>query len=600
MISDVPQYVLRKNHQATYPCRMLFLDTETKKLIEKDREKHRMDIAWSCYWRRREEGKSDTRSWKFWDKTYPFCRYIEGLTHDKTALWVFGHNAFFDLQVSDFFYYFTKWGWVLDFVFEKGFTYILVIHKGKRSIKIVSTTNYFDTSVKDLGSLVNLNKLDVDLDDTSRTQLSEYCKRDVEIIIKAMETYFDFILKNDLGRFGFTRAAQSFIAYRHRFMNSKICIHTSEPVQELERKAYMGGRVECFALGKQVGGPFLSLDVNSMFPYIMKNIPLPTRLVDYRKNPPHDLVLEGLPRYCVIAHVSLDTDTPLYAVRRGFKVIFPVGRFKAYLCSPLLQEAFNRGHLIKIHELAAYEYGSLFSDYVDFFYDLKVRYKKEGNLILERMAKIFLNSLYGKFAQWQALEEKTEDLTCNGYYRLETLNLITGDKIIEYKLFNTIVRQWGKKAGRNSLIAISAHITEWARYLIWSLIESTGPEKVLYCDTDSIKIRKKDLPAVYYPLDPYRLGALKVDSESEELTLYGAKSYATEKERRIKGVPRSAEEVDDYTFKYPFFPRQATHMREQIMRYHIVEQMTKECRPQYDKGEILPDGRTRPYAVNEF
>lgn len=600
IVEETPQRLLHKNHRVNFPRRMLFFDTETKKQIVGDTEKHRMDIAWSCYWRRRGGGDKDTETWKFWEGTYPLAKYIEGLTHQKESLWVFAHNAFFDLQVSDFFYYFTKWGWVLDFVFDKGLTYILVIHKEKQSIKVVSTTNYFDTSLKEVGKLVNLEKLEVDFEKISREDLSTYCRRDVEIMMRALKLYFEFIRVNDLGKFGLTRASQAFNAYRHRFMNTKIYIHTNEKAVELERSAYMGGRVECFRFGEQKGGPFLSLDVNSMFPYIMKNVPLPVRLIDYRVGPPLHIIEAGLRKFCMVAHVSLDTNIPLYAVRRNFKVIFPTGRFKAYVCTPLLTEAMKRGHLIKIHCLSAYEVGTLFSEYVDFFYMLKQRYKKEGNAILEKTAKIFLNSLYGKFAQWSSLEERIEDKTCDGYYRLETLDLVTGETEIEYKLFNTIVRQWGKEPAKNSLIAISAHITEWARLILWNIIEGIGKNRVLYCDTDSIKIRKEFLPFVSYPIDPDKLGSLKVEGEFKDFTIWGAKNYITEKERRIKGIPRSAEEIDEFTFKYPSFPKQATHMRHRIMRHHIVEQMIKEAKPRYDKGDVLPDGTTRPYVLNEI
>ncbi|NVM22323.1 MAG: hypothetical protein HWN68_11155 [Desulfobacterales bacterium] len=579
---------------------MIYLDTETKKITECGIEKHRMNVAWTCYVERRGGDRSDTEIWKFWEGTYPFCEYLDSLAKQKTALWVFGHNVFFDFQASDFFYYFTKWGWLLDFVFEKGKIYILVIHKDRRTIRCVSTTNYFDTSLKELGKVVGLEKLDVDFETSSREELITYCRRDVEIIKLAMERYYEFIKIYDLGRFSLTRASQAFNAYRHRFMDTKIYIHTNERAVELERKAYMGGRVECFRFGEQGGGPFVSLDINSMFPYIMKNVPLPVRLVDYRKNPPLDIVTDGLKKYLMIAHVSLDTGTPLYAVYRSGKVVFPTGRFKAYVCTPLLTEAMSGGHLVDIHELSAYEPGSLFGSYVDFFYALKTRYKQEANPIYERMAKIFLNSLYGKFAQWKPKVEEKEDLTCDGYWRVESIDLVTGDNEIEYKLFNKIIRLSGREVGKNSLVAIAAHITEWARFILWSIIEEIGIDKVLYCDTDSIKMPNRYIPFVKYPIDPYRLGALRVESEFEYFNICGAKSYITEHERRLKGVPLKAEEVDEWVFQYSHFPRQATHMRDRILRYHKVEKMLKVSRPGYDKGELMLDGSVRPYAFSEF
>ena len=579
---------------------MVFLDTETKKEVDGVREKHRMDIAWTCYVRKRPDIKNNTESWELWDHTFPLCSYLNILAHPKRPLYIFGHNLFFDLQVSDFFYYFTKWGWVLDFVYESGMTFILCIRKEKCSIKAVSTTNFFDTSLKELGKMVNLEKMEVDLDSSSPSEIKNYCHRDVEIIKLAMEMYFDFIQKHELGHFSMTRASQAFSAYRHRFMDHKIYIHEQPEVIELERQAYIGGRCECFELGEIKNGPFLSLDVNSMFPYIMKIVPLPVRLIDYRRDFPLELLQENLKRCCAVAEVSLDTDIPLYAVHLNKKTIFPVGRFRAFLCSALLEEALRRGHLKAIHQIAFYEQGELFTEYVDYFYHLRWLYKNEGNKIFEAIVKLFLNSLYGKFAQWQTKTLEVEDITNDGYYRLETLNSTTGEWEIEYKLFNKVVVEIGKKPAKNTMIAISAHITEWARYILWSIIEGIGVDRVLYCDTDSVKIRKSDILDVLYPIDPLRLGALKVEEETSRLTILGAKSYVTDQGRKLKGVPLGAETIDENCFEYSSFPKMATHMRERIMRYHIVEKITKEIRVEYDKGVVLPSGRVQPFRLTEF
>lgn len=579
---------------------MIFLDTETKKLTEGVREKLRMAIAWTCYVKRRGGKREPASSWEFWEGTFPLCRYIDEKSRENQVLWLFGHNVFFDLQVSDFFFYFTKWGWILDFVYNEGLTYILAIHKGKRKIKALSTTNYFATSLKEVGKMVGLEKFDVDFELDSPEELKDYCHRDVEIIKRVMEQYFEFIVENDLGRFSMTKASQAFNAYRHRFMKKRIYVHDSPEVIELERSSYIGGRVECFEIGEIRGGPFLTLDVNSMFPYIMKNTSLPVRLIDYQKDVPLDLLIPYLKKFACIAEVDLETDQPLYAVRSSDKVVFPVGRFRAFLCSPLLQEASRCSHLRAIHRIAIYEQAYIFSEYVDYFYSLRSRYKKEGNMIYESFTKFLLNTLYGKFAQWTPLTREVEEVTFDGYWRIDSYDLVSGEKGVEYKLFNKIVTQFGRKPAPNTLIAISSHITEWARYILWSIMEGIGFDRVLYCDTDSVKIRKSDLERLKYPIDAHSLGSLKVESETEKLQILGPKSYVTEKGRTLKGIPHSAVEVSPHLFEYSFFPKQDTHMREKVMRYHIVEKMLKEIKSEYDKGTVDSEGRVHPFVWQEF
>lgn len=559
-----------------------------------------MKIAWSCYAQRRKDGFLTEGKWQFWDNTFQFCSYLQNLTTHRRLTYLFGHNVFFDLQVSDFFYYFTKWGWVLDFVYDQGLTFILSIHRGDKKIKAISTTNYFDTSLKELGKIVGLEKIEVDFDISTPEELKAYCRRDVEIVKQVVEKYFDFVKAHDLGKFSLTKASQAFAAYRHRFMDKKINIHEVPEVIALERDAYIGGRIECFQLGEIEGGPFLSLDVNSMFPYVMKEAPLPTRLIDYRKDIDLEFLIPFLKKFCCIARVDLETDVPLYPLRSEKKIIFPIGKFRTVLCSCLLGEALHRGHLKRVTELAAYEEDSIFTEYVNYFYALRWKYREEGNLVFELLVKYLLNSLYGKFAQWIRESREVEDITCEGYYRNEILNLTTGLFDIEYKLFNKIIYEYGEKPAKNTLIAIPAHITEWARHIIWSIIEGIGPEKVIYCDTDSIKIRKSDLQYLKYPLDPKKLGSLKIEEETDHLTVLGPKMYLTDHGQKIKGIPQAAKKIGEKSFEFLSFGGLNASMRSKTMRWVTAEKVTKELRQEYDKGIVLPDGRTQPFVLQEF
>lgn len=599
-MQDFPCKLIRKNHQKTLPSRVLYFDTETRTQREGIITKHRMDIAWSCFTRYNKNGDEIVSKWTFHNSPYLFCEYITELTQHKKTLYIMTHNAFFDLQVSDFFYYFTKWGWILDFYYEQGLTYILCIRKEDKTIKVVSTTNFFDTSVKALGKMLNLPKLDVTFGDVTPEDLSKYCKRDVEIIKKAMEFYYAFLREHDLGKFCMTKASQAMHAFRHRFMYSKIYIHENQEIKDFERLAYFGGRTECFFIGEPEGGPFVSLDVNSMYPYCMKNYFVPTKLVNYRENVPLDLAEDILKTFCVVAEVDINTDVPIYCTRDHGKLIFPIGRFKAHLCTEGLKIALQRGHALQIRRLAVYQRAKIFDDYIDYFYYLKSEYKKQGDKIMERMSKLFLNSLYGKFAQKIAIEDQQEDVTFDGYFRRETLDLVTGKTEIEYKLMNKRVVLWGEEDGKNSFTAISAHITETARLVLWKIVEDIGYDNVLYCDTDSVKIRQSALHNLTYPLDKLKLGALDVEEKFEYFNIKGPKSYETEHIRKLKGVPSKAEQINDNTFKYPSFLGQKSHMQKQITRFFIMRDTVKTVGSTYDKGVVLPNGKVEPIELNEF
>jgi hypothetical protein len=590
-------YLIRRNHLKSLPSRFLVFDTETKTRRDGIFEYHRFRLGWSCLLTRKHKSTAYKEDWKFWLDPRALCDYIVTLTYSKRPLMVFAHNIFFDLQASDFFYNLSLWQWEYDFLYEKESTYILAIHKGDRRIKFISTTNYFQESLEQLAPLVGLRKGEPDFKTARLSELSEYCRNDVEILKRLLLKYLAFVRENDLGRFALTKSSQAMNAFRHRFMRVKIFRHEDDEIVNLERDAYFGGRVECRFLGEVKGGPFVSLDINSMYPFIMKNFTSPVKLVDYRWRPTKSRLENFLDEFAVVARVRLNTDQPLYAYRKNFKVYFPIGEFETCLCTNALKAAILRGHLVEVIEVAFYQKAFLFSDYVDFFYNLRLEYKKRGNLAFEQFCKYALNCLYGKWAQKReivAIDRKVDA----PHYRKETIvdmvNLTEGH-ITE--LLNTRIESLGIVEGKNTLVPISAHITENARLLLWEIIEGLGYENLIYCDTDSIKIRERDFHRVKWKRSPTELGSLKLEERFSDFHLLGAKNYITERKRKIKGIPKKAEQLDDFTYKYQSFLRQQSHLRAQKTRFYITRDVVKDVSPQYDKGLVHPTGEITPYVL---
>jgi hypothetical protein len=471
----------------------------------------------------------------------------------------------------------------------------MVIQKDNSSIKLISTTNYFDVSLESLGRDIGLEKMKVDFDTVTDDKLKVYCRRDVEILKVSLLKYMDFCRQHDTGRFSMTRASQSFAAFRHRFMNQEIRIHEDHRAKLLEREGYFGGRVEAFQLGKIKGGPFLFLDVNSMYPHVMRENIFPVQLLAYGADSSDFRWHDFLDHSCLMAEVELDTSDPLYAVRSNNKVIFPVGRFVTVLSTESLKTAITRGHLLEVKRWAAYQGATIFKEYVDYFYPLKAKYKAEGNPLYTRIVKLFLNSLYGKFGSRAPIMDMEDCEGFTGVSREYVLDATTGERWIEYAIMGTLVRIYGEEDTKQTFVAIAAHVTDYARCLLARIIEGIGWEHVLYCDTDSVVIRKKDLPRLKHPLSSDKLGDLSVDKETSSLEIFGCKDYQTDMGRKTKGLPASALSLGDNRYRYLQFDRFVTHQREGIesgVRTHWQE---KRLSGIYDKGTIDPGGRVSPF-----
>jgi len=208
-----------------------------------------MKFAWVNYFERAKDKTISRDCWKLFDNNVTMWDFIFSKSYDNSNLYIFGHNVYFDLQCSGFFNYALDKGWRLNFIYEEGLTFILTITNFQKKIKIISTTNFYDFSLKKIGEILNIPKLEVDFEHDSDEYLKEYCRNDVLITREALLHYIDFVDEHDMGNFSLTKASQAFNAYRHRFMHTNICVHKENDIVELERDSYLGGRNEAFELG---------------------------------------------------------------------------------------------------------------------------------------------------------------------------------------------------------------------------------------------------------------------------------------------------------------------------------------------------------------
>lgn len=591
---DYKQRLLRRVTSTAIPDNWLFTDTETTEFTDHLGPAQRFRLGWCGVVRNASQRGFNTPDWDYFDNEVLYNRFIQKTALGVKILYIAGHNIFFDLQAAGFFYYFTRWGWQLKFYYDRGLTYILSCKKDGHLLYVVSTTNWFDHSLAKLGATLGLAKLDIDFKRATKAQLKTYCKRDTEIIIRAIAYYCQFIQDNDLGKFSLTKSSQAFTTFRYRFMEHKIYMHSEQHVIDLERDGYFGGRVEAFFIGTCKGGPFVSLDINSMYPYVMQKYTYPSKLLAWHKSPSLDDLAGWLSKYGVMARVTLETESPVYAVRHNKKCVFPVGVFTTVLATRGLKHALKAGHITAIHAASVYQMDDLFSAYVKYFSTLRASYTRSKNAVMVKLTKYMHNSLYGKFGQKKVVSETRPLETDRLYDREEILDFEAGGIVTITRLMNREIIQYTQDEGKNAFVAIAAHITEDARLTLWNIIDGIGPRRVLYCDTDSVKIRSKDLHRVRWPKHNTRIGALKVEDRTKTLVIGGSKNYRTDTHRHIKGIPHAARETAPGVFRFDSFRGMSTHLRESRVVGVRIDPVERVLQHTYDKGRVLTSGRVVP------
>ena len=578
---------------------MIFVDTETKP-VEKtpERERHELWFGEALFVRIQTKDGKEYRheEWLHFENADTFWDWVVKRTRKRSKTYIFAHNWNFDGSILYTASSLRKRGYRTLQYINGGPPFILRVKSDNNTLALVDTLNYFTTSLEALGESIGIPKKAMPDYDDPFEDWTAYCRRDVEVLRDAMLAFRSFVEVNDLGNFRPTLASQAFNAFRHRFYSGGILIHDDQKTLELEREGYYGGRVECFRLGT-FRRKFYYLDVNSLYPSVMVDNEYPKQLVRSRRAVPVKDMADYLTDYACVGAITVRTDEPIYPVRMDGRLCFPVGDFDTVLCTPELAYALEHGHITKVKHLTLYEKGEVFTDYVETLYGLRQEYAASDNPAFKFMCKIMLNSLYGKFGQrgqqWEEVRPSEPD---------DPLDWLEeewdGGPVARYRVrLGNVQKLSRNEESRESFPAISAHVTAYARILMWNLIKKAGPKHVYYTDTDSLVVDSVGYRNLSGAIHPTQLGYLKVEKTANVARFLGPKDYHFGDDERHKGIRKNATRLADNKWEQIQFHSWDWHMKRGEEGFIYIDTITKTLHRQYKKGTIDARGIVSPYQL---
>lgn len=597
-MADNRIYYIRKNHTGALPTNILFLDVETKaQPLDTDVELHRMYMGWTWHVFLGPGGEIKREAWNFHTTGETVYKIVKAKVQPKKPLYLIGSNVTFDLFASGLAEYFQDRHWIAQMIYDKGLITLIILKRRDHTVKILALQNFLNGSVKEWGGLLGLEKIEVNLATDDFDTIKDYCHRDVEITGRTFLSYLSFLRSNDMGGFSPTLAGQAFRAYRHRFMNQQILHYDVPSFNLFIRQGYYGGRTECGYIGEAPPGQYTKLDINSMYPALMREEVYPTRIRQWVKKPTLERIRHRLEDHCITAQCVIQSAEPVYAIRRYGKLCFPTGTFRATLSTGSLRYALEKGHIQTVEQAAIFYSANLFKSFVDHFYKLRQRFKRDDNPVWEKTAKLILNALYGKFGEKRSEELINVEDDRGLFFREPWKNADTGDSGIQWSAFGRFVREGGDREGPQSAPCIAAHVTDYGRIMLYKYMALVGLENVYYCDTDSLIIPTECVPLLKSVMHPTRLGALKVEGETDHLVIRGCKDYIFGTETRIKGIKSEHYENTDGSFTQTAFPGLYSLISAGITEHFPITLQCNELTHVYDKGVVQATGHVLPYPL---
>ncbi|MBA7522242.1 hypothetical protein ES705_14360 [subsurface metagenome] len=589
-------HVLKSEKTLAMPRHIIFFDTETWQNEKQSGQiQQSLRLGWVCYYRRAYGRHTEVMEWLYFVHPNQFWQFVGEHTQSKNRVWVIARNVAFDFTILKGWTHLRRLRYKLKFFHNKGTCNIISVRNKDRSIVFLDSMNWFRESLAKTGERIGLPKLSIDFKTCTQSELKTYCHRDVEIEVENFKLFIRFLEVNKVARLCYTAGSTAMAAFLLGHYNTKIYIHNNEQAINLERESYKGGRVECFFLGVLKNDNYYFLDVNSLYPFVMRNNMYPVKYVKILHRMSLVKLNDTLLNYSVTAKVLIDTDEPVYAVRRE-RTIFPVGRFWTTLTTPELKHAMSKGHIKKVGDAVVYEQENIFESFIDKFYDMRLMFKKKGNREYEQFCKYIMNKLYGKFGQKG--ENWTKIGNCqNEPDREELVFNMDGRRVTKIRyLLGEVFMQTGVGECFDSFPAIAAHVTGHARIYLWSLMQQAGWGNYYYCDTDSLVVNEVGLCNLENSLSPSGLGGLKIDERCVNVTIRGLKDYSTVTKNVIKGIRKNAIEISHGVYTQEKWPSFRGLLRSGQPENYVVETVTKHLTREYHKGNVTPSGVVLPYV----
>ena len=329
-------------------------------------------------------------------------------------------------------------------------------------------------------------------------EFTEYALQDSKALFDALiNAQKEFIDKHHVDIVSIVSTSSlAFKIYRTNYLKTSIPIlkHNED---KFIRNGYYGGATDYY---KAYAKNLYYYDVNSLYPQAMLNS-MPFKLIKKHFNM-DGVELDNFFGFCLAEITCPDSIAlPVLPVKLDGKTIYPKGQWTGTYFSEELKAVAKLGYGIKLLKGMEFSKEDLFTDYIKYFYNIKMNSSGSEKYI----SKLMLNCLYGIFGRRQ------EKLETKNVFNKDIVNYISSniikaiipindeistllmvknvDLALIRKLNNiSTIQLSGYQSVVKSNVAIAAAITAYARI---HMIPFKLHDSIAYSDTDSIFTTEK-------------------------------------------------------------------------------------------------------------
>lgn len=412
---------------------------------------------------------------------------------------------------------------------------IKVKFKEEVIISFFDSLKLLNFSVEEVARAFNLSIKKLEIDYKAKREKGhkitdeekEYLKHDVMIMSLALEKMFEMKITR------MTIASNAMNFFKDTISKKRFEEWFKPPLYDKDlRQAYKGGFTYLNEIyrGKEVKEGIV-LDVNSLYPSVMYYSPMP-----YGEG----IYFDGKYVPDKLYNLYIQNITCQFRIKKDMIPTIQIKNNLSFVPTEYLSSSNGESINLTLTNVdlklflehydiydVSYNWGwkyksstKIFRRYIDYWNELKVKATKEGNKPLRTIAKLMLNSLYGKFAASPEGRSKIPYLDNN---------------IVKYKLSELEERT-------AYYLPISIFITSWARDKTIRSAQAVY-HRFIYADTDSLHLEGTDIPENLLISDT-ELGKWKIESTFKRGKYLRQKCY-------IEDVVTPVDEIEKFKKENP-------------------------------------------------
>lgn len=530
-------------------------------------------------------------------------------------IYIFAHNMGFDSRIAGI------WNLVADgtlsllppsdtpkagrykeplFVAEDYVFIVRLFRKDGQRFILLDTVQWLKKSLAKVGDEIRVPKLMQPDADAHDDVWMRYCRGDVDTLHSALLRLWGMLQRHGIEDWDYTPASLSRRFYRMRFERKRIRKPDDVQVLGLDRLGYYGGLLECFRVGP-VDGPIYQVDVNSLYPHVMSQNPFPCEVLDYGDATKEDSPPDGFRPEDSTAEVWLSTDDHPYPVRGSDQTYYVSGSVRTVLCGPELSAAWRRGHVCRVGRWVRYRTEDLFSSWATYWRRSREHAQQRGDRFTDGILKNLMNSLHGKFGQQLGAWQWIGKLSPQGSYSSGRTYNRAFRRWMDTRCINGEHWERGESGeDPDSFVPVAAWTASYGReYMRW-MIETAGPDNVLYIATDSLLTNSAGYHALNRcgMLDSREMGKFKTEGMHDRVAIWNVNQLDLGTSKRRSGVKLGSQEIEPGIWSVESWETCAAGVTSTGQDSVSITTMLLRPSLSYSRRMVLPSGWTEPWSID--